>query len=245
MTDEAYVFHEDSKEKKRVARSAHKKPAHNSRRCRFPSDYKTRKELNAMNSEVTSYNLSQPMKWAEFCAMPEDLQKKYLISLRAKYNANLTCLGEMFGVNRQTVANRFVALGLENPTKGTRPYPEWYSFLKHGTPAREATPIKDLIPEELREKLDRYEAEHPHVKANDERVREEAATVNEESIPEPAAPPVGYVLTANDAMMLSNVHAILSIMSAGEKENPVLSKLFSNAADNIQRLVAAWMEVQG
>ena len=41
MTDEAYVFLEDSKEKKRTARSAHKKPVRNSRKCRFPCDYKT------------------------------------------------------------------------------------------------------------------------------------------------------------------------------------------------------------
>lgn len=243
MTDEAYVFHEDSKEKKRTARSAHKKPAHNSRRCRFPSDYKTRKELNAMNSEVKTYALSQPMKWAEFCAMPEDLQKQYLISLRAKYNANLTCLGEMFGVNRQTVANRFVALNLENPTKETHPYPEWYSFLKHGTPAREFTPIRDLIPEELREKLDRYEAEHPHVKANVERVREENA-VDEKSTPEPAAQPAGYVLTADDAIMLSNIHGVLLAISA-TTDSPALSAMLQILTGEVKRLVKAWKEVQG
>lgn len=238
MTDEAYVFHEDSKEKKRVARSAHKKPAHNSRRCRFPSDYKTRKELNAMNSEVKIYALSQPMKWKEFKALPEDLRKRYLIRLRDLYHAGPSAMAKMFGVSAASVQNMSRLLDVSYPN-ACRPAPKWASFLANGTPAREATPIKDLIPEDLRDKLDRYEQEHPQVKANV--VDETAVPI----IPEPAAQPGGYVLTDSDAMMLSNIHGILSIMSAGEKENPVLSKMFSNAADNIQQLVDAWMEVQG
>lgn len=103
MTDEAYVFHEDSKEKKRVARSAHKKATHNSRRCRFPSDYKTRKELNAMNSEVTTYNLAAPMKWAEYKKMPAEIRRKYIVSLEDKYQATVSLPSALLALKYSTV----------------------------------------------------------------------------------------------------------------------------------------------
>ena len=245
MTDAEFIFREDSRKKKTIGHSAAKRVGRR-KGCKFPSDYKTPKELKKMNSEVVNYNLSQPMKRAEFRRMPEDLQKQYLNRLKSLYNANDSVLGEMMGVNRQTIRIWREELGVEGSPRGARPNPEWYSFLKYGTRAREATPIKYLIPEDIREKHDRNEQEHPHVKANVERVRDET-TVDETDVPiisEPAAQPGGYVLTTNDAMMLSNVHGILLAISA-TADNNALSFMLNTLAKDVKHLVKAWMEVQG
>lgn len=158
MTDEEFIFHEDSRDKKRTAYSANKKPVRNSRKCRFPSDYKTKKEINHMSGEVKSYNLSRPMKWAEFKQMPDDLRRQYILSLENKYNATPGGISAMLGVVTQTLRVERARLGLPPKPHGGRAKaaPEWESFLKYGTPTREASAVKDLIPPELREKLGRY-----------------------------------------------------------------------------------------
>lgn len=121
-----------------------------------------------MSGEVKSYNLSRPMKWAEFKQMPDDLRRQYILSLENKYNATPGGISSMLGVVTQTLRVERARLGLPPKPCGGRykAAPEWESFLKYGTPTREASPVKDLIPPELREKLDRYEQEHPNVKAN-------------------------------------------------------------------------------
>lgn len=161
MNDAKRLFLDDSKEKKRTGYSASKK-AHTAKRVKFPSDYLTEKEKRKMNGPVTEYNLTQPMKWREFKKLPDDLKKKYILRLRNLYNAPATALGDMFGVNRQTVINEQLRLQIPSLPKGTRAAPEFASFCKYGTPAeRTFTPIRDLIPPELKAKLDEYEEKHP------------------------------------------------------------------------------------
>lgn len=101
-----------------------------------------------MNSEVKSFNLGQPMKWAEFCEMSEDLQREYIIRLRNLYSASIGKLSRMFGVHEATVYNKLKALNIEKLPTRVRCSPEWDSFVKYGTP-RGATPLGDLIPTEL------------------------------------------------------------------------------------------------
>lgn len=160
MTDEKYVFVSDVKEKKRTAHGAFNKVRGTGRRVNFPSDYLTEREKKSMNSEVKSFDLKQPMKWAEFCAMPEDLQREYIIRLRNLYSASLGKLSQMFGVHNTTVHHKLNALNIEKLPPGVRCSPEWDSFIKYGTP-REATPLGDLIPPEVKAKLDKYEEKHP------------------------------------------------------------------------------------
>ena len=63
LPDEQYVMISDSIEKKKIARSSHNRKTHcgKSGRVKFPSDYLSKKELKAMNSDVKSYNLNRPM----------------------------------------------------------------------------------------------------------------------------------------------------------------------------------------
>lgn len=186
MTDEKYIFLSEIGDKKRTARGSFNKVRGPGRKVMFPSDYMSEKERNAMNSAVTTYDLAKPMKWAEFCAMPDDLRRDYILRCQKVYRAGDAALGEMMGVSKTLLLKQRKMLGIESVGRGCAPLPEWESFLKYGTPTREASAVKDLIPPELREKLDRYEQEHPHVKANVDNCKAEHAPA--EPVPCESAP---------------------------------------------------------
>lgn len=98
-SDEAWEMISDSIDKKITGRSARSTRTHCGKRgaVKFPSDYKSRKELNAMNGEVKSYRMNEAMTWDEFVKMPIDLQRKYISHLREKFNAPDAYIAEMFG----------------------------------------------------------------------------------------------------------------------------------------------------
>lgn len=50
-----------------------------------------------------SYQLGGPMKWPEFCSLPNDLKEEYLNGLIQKYSANARGMADMFGVSVATV----------------------------------------------------------------------------------------------------------------------------------------------
>ena len=45
---------------------------------------------------MSTYKLDEPMNWESFKAMPEDLQKKYILRLQENYGANDEMIGKMF-----------------------------------------------------------------------------------------------------------------------------------------------------
>jgi hypothetical protein len=110
MTDEKFTFIEDLRDKKRTATGAHHKRTHCGKggAVKFPSDFMTKKELRAMNGEVKSYKLNEPMTWAEFKAMPDDIKVTYIKALRGKYNVSDSKIFEMMGV-AQAVGQREIA----------------------------------------------------------------------------------------------------------------------------------------
>lgn len=83
--------------KKRIARGYHnKKNGSKSKRCSLTSDGMTQKQWKERNGAIMSYDLSAPMSWNEFKAMPLDLQREYIGSLRSKYNTTATDLAGFF-----------------------------------------------------------------------------------------------------------------------------------------------------
>lgn len=114
MKDEEYVFFTDSRDKKNIARSARNQRTHTGKRGRvkLPSDYLTKKELNAMNGEVKSYRLNDPMTWKEFKRMPDDIKITYIQLLRQKFSPYDASIAEMLGCHRVTFAQEIKRLGL-------------------------------------------------------------------------------------------------------------------------------------
>lgn len=77
-----------------------------------------------MSGECKSYRLNEPMKWAEFKAMPDDLKITYIKLIREKYNADSKSIAEMMGVYYATATKEFRRLGIgEGKTRGH--YTKW------------------------------------------------------------------------------------------------------------------------
>lgn len=114
MTDERYMFIQDSKEKKNIARSARSTRTHCGKRgaVKFPSDYLSRKELKAMNGECKSYRMNEPMNWDEFKSLPDDLKVIYIKALREKFGVPDMVLADYMGVTRVTLGKYMRCLGL-------------------------------------------------------------------------------------------------------------------------------------
>lgn len=114
MKDETYCYIQDVKEKKITARSARNARTHagKSGRVKLPCDYMTQKELKALNGECKTYRLNEPMSWAEFKALPDDIKVTYIKLLREKFDVPDKEIADMFGADRQTIGRWFRCLGL-------------------------------------------------------------------------------------------------------------------------------------
>lgn len=115
MSDEAWEYTQDSIEKKKTARSYHNMRTHCGKRggMKTASDFMTKKELNAMNGEVILYpNLKQPMTWAEFKTLPDDIKKEYINWIRDTFGADDTSIADMLGVCRSIICKHFKCWGL-------------------------------------------------------------------------------------------------------------------------------------
>ena len=133
MTDEKFAFIEDVREKKRTATGAHHKRTHCGKggAIRFPSDFKTKKELKAMNGEVKSYKLNDPVSWAEFKAMPDDIKRTYITALRKKYNVSDKKIAEMLGVEQTYFSSACRKLGIKSTRKSREKWDAdgWYAWV--------------------------------------------------------------------------------------------------------------------
>lgn len=104
-------FDYDALQKKRLARSDRCRKR-STRKCTLPSDYLTPTERKRRNGEMKTYNLSKPMTYAEFLAMPDDLQAQYLRSLRWRFGASDKRIAEMMGVSHPVIRKHRDRLGI-------------------------------------------------------------------------------------------------------------------------------------
>ena len=108
-------FDYDVMQKKRIARGASRmKRGSKSKKCTLPSDYLTAAQKRRLNGPVSTYKLDEPMSWESFKAMPEDLQKQYILNLQNTYQANDKMIGKLFGKSDVTVGEYRKKLGI-NP----------------------------------------------------------------------------------------------------------------------------------
>ena len=106
-------FDYDAMQKKRIAHgAAHMK--HNRKGCSLPSDNLTAAQKRRLNGPVNTYKLDEPMGWESFKAMPEDLQKQYILNLQNTYQANDKMIGKMLGKSDVTVGEYRKKLGIHS-----------------------------------------------------------------------------------------------------------------------------------
>lgn len=111
-------FFEEVSERKLIASGArHKKFCDGHGRCHLPMDDMTPAQIRTMSGPVKTYHLGKPMDWATFKDMPEDLQKKYIKDLYARFGVTNRRLAVMFGVDHTTVDRKTAALGIHTKRK--------------------------------------------------------------------------------------------------------------------------------
>ena len=147
MTDERYTFVMDVKEKKRTARGYHNKVRQGGK-MKLPSDYLTRKEKQALNGDIKTFRLNEPMAWDEYKALPEDLKRGYLERMRDVHGANAAAVREMLGICRKTLNNECQRLDVHfhrgNWTKDERT--RWAAFLGE-TGDKTVETVKEIVEE--------------------------------------------------------------------------------------------------
>lgn len=194
MTDEKYIYTQDVRDKKITARSARSKRTHNGKggAVKFPSDYMTKKELNAMNGEVKSYRLNEPMKWHEFKTMPDDIKVSYIKLLRAKYDVPDSYLADMFGVTRSSMSLETRRLGIvsTHSPRGKWDKEGWLAWV-NGVSIKADT--DDAVPaEKVAEAVTEVEEAEPVTDATEQTGATEKAT--------PCSGYLSFVGSADDAM---------------------------------------------
>ena len=131
-TEVERIFLEDVRDKKNISHSASHKRTHCGKggRVRLPSDKLTKKELEKMNGECEVYRLNEPMKWAEFIAMPKEHQITYIKKLREKYNAPDLRISRMLGISQQNFSQHARKLGIPSAFRRHDHWDKdgWYLF---------------------------------------------------------------------------------------------------------------------
>lgn len=82
----------------------------------LPSDNLSAKALKAMSGDVKSYRLNDPLKWADFLQMPDDLRIAYIKQIREKFGAPTEAIACMLGVSRSTLKSEIIRLGIGTGT---------------------------------------------------------------------------------------------------------------------------------
>lgn len=68
----------------------------------LPSDNLTAKQRREKNGEVKSYNITRPMPWPEFKALPEDLKREYFRNMQS-FGGAAKWLADEMGTSDMTV----------------------------------------------------------------------------------------------------------------------------------------------
>lgn len=103
-------FDYDIVQKKRVARGAFAHVNRKRGKCRLPSDYLTAAQKKEMNGAVKTYNITRPMPWREFKAMPEDLKREFFLNMQS-FGGTAKWLAEEMNVCDATIRREAELVG--------------------------------------------------------------------------------------------------------------------------------------
>lgn len=114
MNDITYTYNQTNRERKGMANGARKRVnGSKSHQCSLPSDNLTPAQLRKLNGPVREYNITKPMSWETFKAMPKDLQESYLRYVHQRFGASQKAISEvLFGMTRTALNQHVKAHGL-------------------------------------------------------------------------------------------------------------------------------------
>ena len=147
MNDAEYIFKQTASERKRNGYGDYHKKRQGGRQVRLPSDHLSKKELAALSSDVTKFNLNAPVCWAEFKNWPNDLKIEYLQKLEHRYFATTDIVAAMMGIGYKPLAQLKRDLGIPSKRGGKRPPLDvvgWAAFC--GTPVVTAPDPEQILP---------------------------------------------------------------------------------------------------
>lgn len=104
-------FDYENLQKKRVARGAFAHVSRKRGKCRLPSDFLTPAQRKEKNGEVKSYNITRPMPWPEFKALPEDLKREFFRNMQS-FGGTASWLADEMGAADMTVRAAAKAVGI-------------------------------------------------------------------------------------------------------------------------------------
>lgn len=90
MTEVEKMFRDDIREKKSIKNSASKKNRTGKGPVKFPSDYLSKKEKEALNGECSTWNLNGFYTWDEFKKMPDDIKISWLNRMLNVYGIGIS-----------------------------------------------------------------------------------------------------------------------------------------------------------
>jgi hypothetical protein len=110
MTDAEYIFKQTELKRKKIGYGDRHKKRQGGKTVRFPSDYMTKKERQAMNGDVVTYKQKDLYTRQEWLALPEDLRLKWVNSLINRYCVGHTAIARVvFGQKDFRFAGRHQA----------------------------------------------------------------------------------------------------------------------------------------
>lgn len=127
MTDEVFTMVETNKERAQMKTgAAHRVNGSKSKNGgNFGVEYKTKKELDAMNGPVAEYNMKTFYSWQEFKAMPLDIQEEYITKLMNRYEIGCKTISiNQFGKSKNALANHLTRLGINKRLPNRKKYHE-------------------------------------------------------------------------------------------------------------------------
>ena len=105
-----------------------------------------------MSGECKSYRLNEPMKWAEFRGMPEDIQVAYIKLLREKWNTPNCAIATMMGIDKGLLSRHLTTLGFAKLPTGRRDWDkDGFAEWCYGVPKQEE--VEPEIPVEVEQEI--------------------------------------------------------------------------------------------
>lgn len=118
MTDEKFTLVETNRERANIARSARYTNRKGKGSVKIGVEYRTEKELQALNGEVKSYDLSKAFSYEEFKELPDDLKNEYFHALYEKHGASDHGISLFWHISENTVSFYRKQYGIPSPKKG-------------------------------------------------------------------------------------------------------------------------------